>query len=174
MTLQPRQELLNMIFLSSWLESMTWTSWLIPRLSIWRAKRLSLSSVRVKLYNWKIKSSVSKMNSIIWRLLKRNTAMRMLIFKRELILSLKETLSLRPALKILNPRLDQRRTKSCIWEKNLKVQDIATLPFWITTQICKLKSILLTTILEWSQYRMKSWQRSLISSSKLMRLSEWD
>jgi len=62
MTSLLRQELLNTIFQSSSQELTISTNWLIPKLLIWRAKKPSSSSARVKSFNWKIKWSVSKMN----------------------------------------------------------------------------------------------------------------
>ena len=153
---------------------MTSISSLIARLWISRARRHSLSTVRVKLFNLRTKSSVSKTSLITWRLLKRNTEMKMLIFRRELTLRAQGILNLPHPSKILNPRSEPRRTKSCTWERSSKVPDTAILPYLIITATFRLKLTHSTITLESSLCKMRSLPKSWISLCRPTRLSEWD
>lgn len=130
-------ELLSTTSLSNSQELMILINSLILRLVILRARKANLLIVRVKLFNWKIKSLASKTSSITWKLLRRSIEMRMLIYKRELILKVQEILNSPTVSKSLRSKSRQRKTKLCIWEKNLKVLDIAILLFLITTLIFK-------------------------------------
>ena len=174
MTLLHRQELLSTTYLSSLPGSMTSISSLIARPWTSRARRPSLSTVRVKSSNLRIKSSVSKTSWTTWRLLRRNTEMKMLTSRRELTLRAQGILNWPHPSKILNPRLELRKTKSCTWERSWKARGTAILPFLIITVTSRLRLTLLTTTSESSLCRMRSSPKSLISLCRPMRLSEWD
>lgn len=174
MTWLHRLELLSTTYLSSWPGLMISISWLIARPWISRARRHNLSTVRVKLFNLKIKSSVSKTSWITWRPSKRNIGMKMLISRRELTLRAQETLNSPPLSRTLSPRSEPRRTKLCTWERNLKVPDTAIRLFSIITATCRLKLTHLTITLEWSLSKMRSLPRNSINLCRPTRLSEWD
>jgi len=174
MTWLHRQELLSTTYLSSLPGLMTSISSLTARPWTSSLRRPSLSTVRVKSSNLRTKSSVSKTSWTTWRLLKRNTEMKMLTSRRELTLRAQGILNSPHLSKILNPRSELRRTKSCTWERSSKVPDTAILPFLIIIVIFRLRSTLLTTILESSLCKMRSSPKSWISLFRPMKLSEWD
>ena len=174
MTLLHRQELLSTTYLSSLPGLMTSISSLIARPWTLRARRPSLLTVRVKSSNLRIKSSVSKTSWTTWRLLRRNTEMKMLTSRRELTLRAQGILNWPPPSKILNPRLELRKTKSCTWERSWKERGTAIRPFLIITVTSRLRLTLLTTTSESSLCKMRSSPKSWISLCRPTRLSEWD
>jgi len=174
MTWLHRQELLSTTYLSNLLGLMTSISSLTARPWTSSLRRPSLSTVRVKSSNLRTKSSVSKTSWTTWRLLKRNIEMKMLTSRRELTLRAQGILNSPHPSKILNPRLELRKTKSCTWERSSKAPGTAIPPFLIITVTSRLRSTLLTTILESSLCKMRSLPKSWISLCRPTRLSEWD
>lgn len=98
----------------------------------------------------------------------------MVIFKRGLTLSLPGTSSSQLTSKTSRWKSGRKKIKLCSWGKSLRVQDSATLPFWIITLTFRLKLTRWITTSEWSPYKTRSWLKNWINSCKPTRLSDRD
>ena len=133
---------------------------------IWKIKRLNSSTAKERSSNSRIKLLASKMSSTTSRAWRKNTEMRTRISKKELIQNRPGTWNWQPPSRTLRAKFGLRRTRSCTWERNLRVPGTATQPCWTTILIFRLRLTPWTIISEWSHTRMMSWQRNLTSSCR--------
>ena len=169
-----KQDNLSTIFLNSLPGLTTLISWLTQKPMIWKTRRLNLSTVKERSSNSRIKWLASKTSWTTSRAWKRNTETKIKISKRESIQNLPGTWNSQLPSRTWRVKSVPRKTKSCTWERSLRVLDTATPPFSTITRTCKWRSILWTTTSEWSPTRTTSWQRNSTSLCKPTKQSDRD